>query len=281
MSNPIVLLTDFGANDAFVGIMKGVIATIHPDSKLIDLNHQIPHGDIRRAALTLWQSAAFFPKDSIFLVVVDPGVGTPRRAVITKHGGQLFIGPDNGVFSYVLPDTAAAWELANPEYALSTPGMTFHGRDLFSPAAAYAARGIPPSDFGPAVPDLVRLPAPLLDSPAAGLLRGEILHADHFGNLLTSLGQFMRITDHSWQLSPWFGTLPEQTIDPAQYQLKLPDGRTLPWAKTFGEIPAGTCAALIGSTGLIEIAANLQSAANLLNLHGGELISIESLQHIE
>ena len=278
MHNPIVLLTDFGTRDAFVGIMKGVIARVNPAARMIDLNHNIPPGDIRRAALTLWQAAGFFPKGSIFLSVIDPGVGTPRRAIIADDGTYRFVGPDNGSFSYVMNEDAAAWELANPQYRLPTPGTTFHGRDIFSPAAAHASLGVSSPSFGPAVPDPVRLPPPRLEITPEGSIHGEILHADHFGNLLTSLGQFMHTADGQLQITPWMSTSPKQNINPAQYRVHLPDGRALPWAKTFGEIPAGACAAVIGSAGLIEIAANRHSAADLLDLHGGEIVTIKSLK---
>ncbi|MBT3391397.1 MAG: SAM-dependent chlorinase/fluorinase [Chloroflexi bacterium] len=277
MHNPIVLLTDFGTRDAFVGIMKGVIARINPAARMIDLNHNIPPGDIGRAALTLWQAADFFPKGSIFLSVIDPGVGTPRRAIIADNGTYRFVGPDNGSFSYVMSEDSPAWELANPQYMLTSPGMTFHGRDVFSPAAAHASLGVSPSSFGPAVPNPVRLPPPRLEITLEGSIHGEILHADHFGNLLTSLGQFTHTPEGQLHLTPWASTTPKQNINPAQYRVHLPDGRPLPWAKTFGEIPAGTCAALIGSTGLIEIAANRHSAAELLKLRDGDIVTIRSI----
>lgn len=274
MPATIALLTDFGSRDPFVGIMKGVIVDINPDVQLIDLNHQIPPGDIRRAAINLWRSAAFFPKGTIFLVVVDPGVGTHRRPVIIQTEDFTFVGPDNGVFSYVVEGEFEAWTLSNPKLGLPNPGMTFHGRDLFAPAAAHASRGIAGADFGDAVPSLVRLPEPKLESLSPELMRGEILHADHFGNLLTSLGTFTPEGSDSWKFQPWIGDAQPIFMALMSTQLQLPNGDFLSWVNTFGEIPEGECAALIGSSGLIEIAANRASAADLLQLTSGDMLTL-------
>ena len=274
MHTPIVLLTDFGDRDPFVGIMKGVIATISPSAPLIDLNHNIPPGDIQQTAVTLWQSVDYFPDGSVFLTVVDPGVGTERHAMILDSGPHRFIGPDNGVFSFLFEEEVQAWQLSNPDYALPDAGTTFHGRDLFAPAAAHAWRGIPGPKFGKAIPDPVRLPLPRLETVSAGMLRGEILHADHFGNLLTSLGQFRPLEQGTLHLTPWLGDAPDLEIDPAVTRLHLPDGIKLPWASTFATIPNGECAALIGSSGLIEIAANGQSAAEMLGLGRGDIVTL-------
>ena len=276
MNSPIAILTDFGYRDPFVGIMKGVISGINPKATLIDLNNHIPPGDIQRAAITLWGSRHYFPKRTIFLTVVDPGVGTCRRPIIAQADDQTFVGPDNGVFSFIFGENSQAWELANPDLMLPDPGNTFHGRDIFAPAAAHASIGIPGPEFGEAVLDLELLPAPKLESPSPGILRAEILHADHFGNLLTSLGQFHLAENELWGFSPWIGDASSQTIDAAKSFVELPNGVKLPWVKTFGEIPPGECAALIGSSGLMEIVANRQSAAEMLELSGGETIRLSN-----
>jgi len=276
MTTPIVLLTDFGATDPFVGIMKGVIANIAPDTPTIDLTHAIPPGDVQRGAITLWQARPYFPKGTVFLSVVDPGVGTSRRPIILQTRGYTFVGPDNGLFTFVLGKNTQAWELRNPRLILSNPGMTFHGRDIFAPAAGHAARGVPGPEFGPPISDWRLIPVPELDSPSPGIIHGQILHADHFGNLLTSLGRFNPRPDDRLDFRPWVGRAPRRQIDLRHSRLQLPDGKTLPGASTFAQIPEGACAALVGSSGLIEIAANRQSAANLLNLHGGEPVTLVS-----
>jgi len=275
MNPPIVILTDFGSRDPFVGIMKGVIIGINPQAQLIDLSNQIPPGDIQQAAITLWQSRDYFPKGTIFLTVVDPGVGTGRLPIIVQTDDYIFIGPDNGVFSFIIGDNVQAWELANPGLMLINPGNTFHGRDIFAPAAAHASLGIPGPEFGEVVLDLELLRLPKLDSPSPGILRGEILHADHFGNLLTSLGKFHLIENKLWDFIPWIGDAPTRTIDAAKSYAELPNGAQLPWVKTFDEIKPNQSAVLLGSSGLFEIVSNRQSAAEMLELSGGEKINLK------
>ena len=275
MNQPIVLLTDFGTTDPFVGIMKGVLAGITPQNQTIDLTHEVPPGNIQRGAFTLWQSLSYFPEGSVFLVVVDPGVGTQRGPIILKTRGYTFVGPDNGLFTFILEDPYQAWKLQNPRFALSNPGMTFHGRDIFAPAAGYAALGTPGPEFGEPIQDLVRIPLPKLKFSAPGEIRGQILHADHFGNLLTSLGSFTPIDNQHFRFSSWIGSGIKTEIDISQANLHLPSGKLLSWASTFGQIPEDDCAFILGSSGLLEIAANRKSAADLLQLRGGEKISLQ------
>jgi len=273
MNPPIVILTDFGTSDPFVGIMKGVIAQIAPDAPIIDLTHEIPPGDIRRAAVTLWQSVDYFPSGSIFLVVVDPGVGTSRRAVIIHNGQHSFIAPDNGVISFILGDRSNAREISNPQLTLPNPGTTFHGRDIFAPAAAHAHLGVPPPKFGSVIPDLVMLPNPKFDSPSPGILKGQILHSDRFGNLLTSLGKFSRRANQI-DFTPWIGDADNFTFNLQDAYLELTNGKTFSWANTFADITSEGCAVILGSSGLLEIVANRQSAANLLNLQPDEPVTL-------
>jgi S-adenosylmethionine hydrolase len=273
MNSPIVILTDFGTSDPFVGIMKGVITQITPDAPIIDLTHEIPPGDIRRTAVTLWQSMDYFPPGSIFLVVVDPGVGTSRRAVIVHNGQHSFIAPDNGVLSFILGDHSHAWEISNTQLALPNPGTTFHGRDIFAPAAAHASLGVSPPKFGSAIPDLVSIPNPKVESPSPGILTGQILHSDRFGNLLTSLGIFIHRTNKV-VFTPWIGDVNTFSFNPLDAYLELTDGKTLSWANTFADIPSNGCAIILGSSGLLEIVANRQSAANLLNLQPDEPVTL-------
>jgi S-adenosylmethionine hydrolase len=253
--------------------MKGVITQIAPQARIIDLSHEIPPGDIRRGALVLWQSIPYFPENSIFLVVIDPGVGTDRRAVIVQQAQRTFIAPDNGVLSFVLGNQAQARALSNPDFALPDPGTTFHGRDIFAPAAAFAALGTAITAFGPAMPNLIKLPAPKLNIKTPGIIEGQILHADHFGNLITSLGKFER-RGNTLQFHSWAGKKGTLFLDPTNIELDLPNGQTLPWAKTFGDIAEGACAVILGSSGLLEIVSNRQSAANLLNLQPDQTVTL-------
>ena len=276
MNATIAILTDFGTQDPYVGIMKGVMAGINANARIVDLNNQIPPGDIRRAAFTLWQARDYFPQGTIFLTVVDPGVGTHRRPIIIKADGYMYVGPDNGVFSFILGGDWQAWEIANPDLMLPNPGNTFHGRDIFAPGAAHAARNISGAEFGNAVLDLVLLPVPKLETLSPGVIHAEILHADHFGNLLTSLGKLAPLENGVWQFRPWVGDAQAHIMQSSNTVIKLSDGKRLPWVTTFGEIPADECAALVGSSGMIEIVANRQSAAEMLELSGGESITMMS-----
>ena len=204
----IALITDFGDSDPFVGIMKGVIHGISPGIEMIDIAHNIPPGDIQRAAVMLWQSKPYFPAGTIFLSVVDPGVGTKRRGLISYSQGQIFIGPDNGIFSFVTNESSQHWELENQEYQLFQPGTTFHGRDIFAPAAAYKARGVKSSDFGLAVSKIVQLQKPQFRLGQHNFL-GEILHWDRFGNMLTTLGKFVQTDAITFSIDPWLNLEPK------------------------------------------------------------------------
>jgi len=272
MGLPIIaLMTDFGLQDPYVGIMKAVILQ-RVEARLIDLTHDIPAGDIARGAFVLWQASRYFPENTVFLAVVDPGVGTHRLPAIAEIDGRRFIAPDNGLLSYVLTENARAWALANPVFQLPNPSATFHGRDIFAPAAAYAAKGVPGRAFGPLIPELQRLPTPPCDF-ADGEVRAQILHADRFGNLITSAGVFQKDAGE-WLLSPWLGQGKPRYFAPAA--VRLPDGRAIPVVRTFAEIPEGEVGALVGSSGMIEIAANRRSAAELLGLERGAPIAVLS-----
>lgn len=273
----IALISDFGYEDPFVGIMKGVISRISPQAQIIDINHSIPQGDIPRAAIQLWMAKSFFPSGTVFITVVDPGVGTARKAIIAKDDNYLYIGPDNGVFSYVLDEYSPAWELSNPEYQLAQGSTTFHGRDIFAPAAAHAVKGVPGEEFGGSIQNIVHLPAPQLEVGSARI-HGEIIYTDQFGNLLTSLGKFIKSSEQSYKFEPWLAIRGEFNhgfeIENAQVKLLLPDGEILSWVETFADISQNECGILVGSTGLIEIAAYNQSAQDLTNLSLGDPVTL-------
>ncbi|MBI3108110.1 MAG: SAM-dependent chlorinase/fluorinase, partial [Candidatus Rokubacteria bacterium] len=185
---PIVTLTtDFGLRDPFVGVMKGVILGICPEAHLVDLTHDIDPQDILGAQLALESSVPFFPVGTVHLAVVDPGVGSARRALAVQSAGQCFVGPDNGLLSFAFKTTGwTAVSLTAEHYRRPHVSQTFHGRDVFAPAAAHLARGVRLEHFGSPVLDPVRL-----DLPAAreegGALVGEVIAEDRFGNLITSL----------------------------------------------------------------------------------------------
>lgn len=192
-TRPVVaLLTDFGGGDGDVGVMKGVIAGITPDTLMIDITHDVAPQNVASAAWILACSYRYFPAGTVFVCVVDPGVGSSRGALALHAGDWFFVGPDNGLFSYVLNEQTVhgAVELANPAYRLPQVSSTFHGRDIFAPAGAYLARnaGEVFPELGPALE-----PATLITLPGIGARRSgnrieaHILHVDNFGNLITGI----------------------------------------------------------------------------------------------
>lgn len=186
----IALLTDFGLSDTYVGVMKGVITGIVPDARLIDITHAIPPQRIASGAWQLAMVYRFFPRGTVFLCVVDPGVGSARGAIALHAGDWFFVGPDNGLFSYVYAEQPVhqAVTLANTRYRLSQVSSTFHGRDVFAPAAAHLARGVGLGEFGPALDpaSLVRLDVrrPVREN---GTIAAHVVHIDQYGNVVTDI----------------------------------------------------------------------------------------------
>ena len=270
----ITITTDFGTRDGYVGTMKGVIAGIAPGVPCIDITQEIPPQDVRSAAYVLWTALPYFPPESIHVVVVDPGVGTARRPIAARTSWGTLVGPDNGVFSYVWeaapPERIV--ELANPDYRTVAISSTFHGRDIFSPAGAHLARGVPLAEFGPEVTDPVRLPAPVL-TVTDTTIAGEVIYIDHFGNVITSIGRLV------WEgallsLDPAFGDAPAGIINAARVRV-LVAGRDLgPVRHTYGEVSPGEPLALVGSEGLLELAVNRGHGAQALNLKIGDYVEI-------
>jgi S-adenosylmethionine hydrolase len=273
LTKHIAIITDFGMEDTYLGMMKAVIAGISPDARIIDLTHAIPSGDVQRAAFEAWRVRSYLPPETILLAVVDPGVGTNRRAIALKLPGLYCVGPDNGLFSFLLysTDEYKAAELVNPHYQLPTISPTFHGRDIFAPAAAHLAQDVPLEDFGPITNELVRLPDPLLEDLGAGSIQGEIMHSDHFGNLITSIGRFDN-TDDGLSFKPWIPSFSARTLIAQDYEVLLPQGNVVPLGRTFGDAPKGEALAYIGSSSLLEIAINGGDAAKTLNLTPGDEI---------
>src|SRR5262249_43067569 len=188
---PIALLTDFGYRDHYAGVMKGVLASIAPNAALLDITHGVPPQSITAGAIALRESWRFFPRRTVFLVVVDPGVGTSRLPIaVETHAGVRFVGPDNGVLSLAARDAGIrrAVRLESPPHRLATLTSTSHGRDIFAPAAAFLSRGTP---LGTLVSKLSRIRPLHLPKPkgTAGAIRGEVLYVDAFGNLITNISR--------------------------------------------------------------------------------------------
>ncbi|HKT38508.1 MAG TPA: SAM-dependent chlorinase/fluorinase [Ktedonobacterales bacterium] len=245
----IALLTDFGASDGYPGVMKGVILGIAPATPLVDLTHEIAPQDVRAGAWVLHTAWRYFPEGSVFLCVIDPGVGSARRAIALQAGGRIFVGPDNGLFSYLLADPfdadARAVILAYPRYFAAHPSDTFHGRDIFAPAAAWLATGITIEELGPAVPaeNLARLP---LRQPTwqGDTLIASCAHSDHFGNILTTIA----------------GDLARVVLSASAARLTIADHSVTARARTFAEGPEGELFLYLDSSGHLAIARRNGSA---------------------
>jgi S-adenosylmethionine hydrolase len=186
----IALFTDFGTRDAYVAQLKGAIVTINPHAVVLDLNHEVGQFNIPQAAYLLERSARYFPAGSIFVTVIDPGVGSQRHPLLLHTGANKFyVGPDNGLFTWVLAHEGlrAAYLLQQTAYFRAPDiSVTFHGRDIFGPVAAHLSLGIPPASFGPRLANIITLPTPQ-PRVTGRTIAGEILHIDHFGNILTNI----------------------------------------------------------------------------------------------
>jgi S-adenosylmethionine hydrolase len=256
----ITLTTDFGYKDPFVGVIKGVIAGINPDAQLIDLSHGIRAHDIMGGALVLRHSASYFPRGTIHVAVVDPGVGSARRPLLVECDGQYFIGPDNGVLSLALTNklTERLVRLSNPTYHLQPTSATFHGRDIFAPVAAHLSLGIDPAAFGDPVDDYVRLGWPQVMKSAQNI-DGEIVYTDRFGNLFTNIEeQALRF-------------LPKDNLC-----ISLGNVNIQGLASNYAAGADGRLIALINSWGLLEIALYKDSAQRSCQARIGDRVRIRS-----
>ncbi len=272
----LTLTTDFGVADGYVGTMKGVILSIAPDAQLVDITHQVAPQDIRQAAYILYTAYAFFPARAIHLVVVDPGVGSARRPIALRLSHGTFVGPDNGVFSYVMAEerVVATVELADSRYRRELVSSTFHGRDIFAPAAAYLAAGVPIGDLGAVVTDPITISLPRMEI-ASRSVRGEVLHADHFGNAITSIGRLIWDGD-TLSLVPAFQ---RQSKERGRFRASnakvLIAGREMQSVhRTYAEVARGDLVALVGSEGHLEIAAREDSGAKRLDLQPGDPVEL-------
>jgi S-adenosyl-L-methionine hydrolase (adenosine-forming) len=253
----IALLSDFGLQDIYVGVMKGAIATIAPQLKVIDVTHQIPPQNLAAGRFCLMEAFPYFPSETVFVAVVDPGVGTQRRGIAVQFEKGYLVGPDNGLFSGVLSlsPPLAAVELTNSHYWLSDyPSYTFHGRDIFAPVGAHLASGVPFEKLGTPIDpaSLVELPLAFFKMTETSII-GAIQHIDVFGNLITNIPA-TAVEDKRWSV--------------AIANLIVSSGRT------YSEANTGETIALIGSHGWVEIAVNGGNATSQLQVEWGDLVEI-------
>lgn len=268
----VTLTTDFGTVDGYVGAMKGVILSLAPGAKILDLTHDVPPQDVRAAAFGLYRAVPFYPRESVHCVVVDPGVGTARRPLALRTaGGQLLVGPDSGVFTLLLPPFVErepeAVELSEPRWWGTPPlglSATFHGRDIFAPVAAHLARRLDEdgdvelSEFGKPAGDLARFDMPVPVENRRGY-RGEVVSVDHFGNAVTNL--------------------PGRWVAEAGAVAYVEIGdRGIPIIGTYGDIEVGDLCALVNSSGWLEVAEREGSAADRLGLAPGIPVVLRKAQ---
>ncbi|MBE0689314.1 MAG: SAM-dependent chlorinase/fluorinase [Anaerolineae bacterium] len=272
----IALLTDFGTQDAYVGVMKGVMAGICPDARFIDLTHAVDPQQVRQGAFILMTAYAYFPKGTVFLLVVDPGVGSQRRAIAARAGDYYFVAPDNGVLSYVLRryPYAVVNELTSASHQLAHVSSTFHGRDVFAPAAAYLAAGESLDRLGKRVRDLQTLPQPVL-TLQADRLTGEVLHIDHYGNIVTSLGTLTWDDDDALVLAPAFGNARTPARFSASAVCCIGGVQIDGVSRTYAQVGQGDLVTVIGSSGFLEISVNHGSAAERLSVRLGDAVELQ------
>jgi S-adenosylmethionine hydrolase len=255
----IALLSDFGTRDHYAGTMKGVILGICPEVTLVDISHDVPPHDVTAGALELAASYRYFPAGTIFLAVVDPGVGSARRGIAADIGDYRFVAPDNGVLTQVLRDTPAKKivELTERRYARPTVSRTFEGRDRFAPAAAWLAKGIQLSALGRAVADPQRLDIPLPEE-SSGAVSGVVLGVDRFGNLVTNIDR----------------KTVERLAHGGVLVIEAAGQRIERLVATYAELAADGVGALFGSTDHLELAAPSASAADRLGLTRGAAVTV-------
>ncbi len=259
-SGIVTLLSDFGLSDVYASSMKGVILSLAPKARIVDLSHQIPAQQVRIGALALASAAPFFPPGTIHIAVVDPGVGTARKPLALFAKGQAFLGPDNGLLTLAAGGRAPGRHLANPRLFLPKVSATFHGRDVFAPVAAHLLGGVRPDALGPPARASVHLSLP---EPRAskGALRGEVIAVDAFGNAITNLDA---------------ETLARRSRELARARVEAGGARISGISRTYGEHPPGSLVALIGSAGYLEIAEVNGSAARRLSLEEGDPVTVRA-----
>jgi S-adenosylmethionine hydrolase len=251
----ITLLTDFGTRDYFVGAMKGAILSLSAQANIIDITHEIPPQDISSAAFTLAASYKNFPPKTIHLAVVDPGVGSARRAILLVTEDYFFLAPDNGLLSFIFDEVedarASVFELTNEKYFAENVSRTFHGRDVFAPVAAHLFNGVAPQEFGAEIKDFARFEIARPKPVSPGETEAEIIHIDRFGNLVTNL----------------------KAVDlPAKFTLEINQTRIEKHQRFYAEAEKGEIFSIIGSEGFVEISAFQDSAERLLKARGGQKI---------
>ena len=254
----ISLLSDFGQKDPYVAEMKAVILSVNPQAQVIDVTHEIEKFNIRMGAYVLASAVPYFPPKTVHVAVVDPGVGTKRRPIIAETKRSLYVGPDNGLLMLAAhkEELVNVYHITNPEYMLPKVSRTFHGRDIFAPAAAHLTRGTEPFEFGPEIDDYF---FPEFAKPATnnGEMVGEVLHIDGFGNVISNISVDDLENAGFCEGSSLVVTLGGESL-------------IVPFCSAYGEVPVGAILALIGSSNFLEVAVNQGNACRALKTNVGD-----------
>ena len=254
----ITLTTDFGNSDHFAGTIKGVILSIQPAARIVDITHEVRPFDVVDGGFTIAQAYRYFPKQTIHVVVVDPGVGSTRRPLLAEMAGQYFIAPDNGVLSMIFSrEPAKVRHITNERYFLKPLSRTFHGRDVFAPVAAHLAAGVLRSKFGPRIEDQLHLTFDKPNRRGKNVWTGSVLRIDRFGNIITNLH---------------IDEFPQMKTRP--FELRVGSKRVTRLALTFTECAPDELFVLVGSSGYLEIALNQGAAATQLGCGAGAPIEL-------
>ena len=250
----ITLLTDFGNADYFVGAVKGAILSVNPSAVIADITHEIPPQDIEAGAFTTLAAYQTFPAGTINVAVVDPGVGSSRRAIIVHAGEHFFVGPDNGIFTYIYDREPShrTFQITNEKYFRHPTSSTFHGRDVFAPVAAALSKGLKPEAFGSLITDAVRLPSLTPEVKKNGDVEGRIIHIDRFGNCITNL-----------------------TRDDFDQGILVVGRQKIREFREFYDGAGKKPFAILGSAGFIEISVNGNSAAKILRIKRGDIVVLQ------
>jgi S-adenosyl-L-methionine hydrolase (adenosine-forming) len=249
----VTFTTDFGTRDGYAAALKGVVLSLAPDAVLVDITHEIPARDVGTGAFTLAQATPYYPPGTIHVAVVDPGVGGARADLVVAAGGSYFVGPDNGLLSLAAPSPRRAWRIENPAFRRAEVSPTFHGRDVFAPAAARLATGAPPESAGPEMAEIAALE--VRSGALSDGAQGEVVHVDSFGNLVTSFEA--------------------KSAPTGKWELEL-DGRrfALSTGRTFSDVSPGELLLYAGSGGRLEIAVRDGSAAGRLGAGWGAPVTL-------
>jgi S-adenosylmethionine hydrolase len=259
----VTLLTDFGTSDYFVGAMKGALLCVNPAAVIVDITHEVPAHDVEAAAFTLLAACETFPAGTVHVAVVDPGVGSSRRAIAVEGGGQFFVGPDNGVFGHVYERLGGfrVFHVVNEKFFRADVSTTFHGRDVFAPVAGALSTGTQPSELGPEVTDYARLPFAAATLHFGERVSGRVIHVDRFGNCVTN------ITPCDFE---------EETLGRGA-RLFVAGREVRSFRRFFAEEGGapGEPFAVWGSAGLLEIAVYRDSAARVLGVGRGDEVEVK------